>query len=290
MKPGYEHISPDGTSSLRFFITGEPRFEFYWHFHPEIELTCILRGEGTRLVGDHIGEFGPGDLVLIGPNVPHTWQSHDSGAGAGAGAASRNKAIVVHIPVELLTHTLPGLPVMDTVNSLIAEAEAGIRFTGLAAKMGHEKLAELHALPELRRLLGLIALLDDLWRTGEWVRLGSAGYTPNLSRKTEKRLDRVLYYMHTAYRNRIRLADLASIADMNETAFSRFFQSRTGKPPIAYLNEVRIRRACRMLVNSSDPVGVITQQCGYNNQAHFNRQFRKCIGCSPAAYRRLRDG
>jgi mannose-6-phosphate isomerase-like protein (cupin superfamily) len=91
MKPGYEHISPDGKSSLRFFITGEPRFDFYWHFHPEIELTCILRGEGTRLVGDHIGEYGPGDLVLIGPNVSHTWQSHDS----GAGTTRRNQAIVV---------------------------------------------------------------------------------------------------------------------------------------------------------------------------------------------------
>ena len=286
MKPGFEHISPDGKSSLRFFITGEPRFDFYWHFHPEIELTCILRGEGTRLVGDHIGEYGPGDLVLIGPNVPHTWQSHDS----GAGTTRRNKAIVVQFVPELLKPELPGLPGMDTVHSLIAGAEAGIRFTGLAAKKGREKLSELYSLPELRRLLGLIELLDDLWRTGEWVRLGSAGYKPNLSRKTEKRLDRVLYYIHTACWNRIRLADLATIADMNETAFSRFFQSSMGRPPIVYLNEVRIRRACRLLVSSSENIGLIAQQCGYNNQSHFNRQFRKHIGCSPATFRKLRHG
>jgi AraC-like DNA-binding protein/mannose-6-phosphate isomerase-like protein (cupin superfamily) len=288
MKPGYEHIQSDGQSSLRFFMLEENRFEFYWHYHPEIELTCILKGEGTRLVGDHIGEYGPNDLVLIGPNVPHTWQSKDPGRGPGR--SKRNKAIVVQFPQELLTHQFLDLPEMDAVNALFADAEAGIRFTGLSAKRGRQQLIELHSLPDLARLLGLIELLDHLGRTGEWIRLGSAGYSPHLNRKTEKRLDRVLHYLHSAFRKDICLADLASIAAMNETAFSRFFKSQTGKPPIAYLNEVRVRQACQMLVHTVDPVGLIAHHCGYNNQTHFNRQFRRYTRCSPAEYRKLRHG
>lgn len=290
MKPGYEHLSTDETSSLRFFITEVPRFEFYWHYHPEIELTCILRGEGTRLVGDHIGEYGPNDLVLIGPNVPHTWAGRIRKPDpAPAASSARSKAIVVQFPRDLLTNSLLGLPEMETVNGLFAEAEAGIRFTGWSAKRGRQKLLELHGQPELKRLLGLIDLLDWLGRTGEWVRLGSKGYRPKLNRKIEKRLDRVLYYMHTASQNNISLADLASIAAMNESAFSRFFRSRTGKPPIVYLNEVRIRQACHMLVNTGEPVGLIARSCGFNNQAHFNRQFRRFTNSSPAEYRKLRS-
>lgn len=287
MKPGYEHLSTDETSSLRFFITEVPRFEFYWHYHPEIELTCILRGEGTRLVGDHIGEYGPNDLVLIGPNVPHTWAGRITRPDTAPSA--RNKAIVVQFPRELLTNSLLDIPGMETVNSLFTEAEAGIRFTGWSAKRGRQKLLELYAQPELKRLLGLIDLLDWLGRTGEWVRLASEGYTPNLNRKIEKRLDRVLYYMHTASHNSIGLADLASIAAMNESAFSRFFRSHTGKPPIVYLNEIRIRLACQMLVHTDDPVGLIARNCGFNNQAHFNRQFRRFTRSSPAEYRKLRS-
>ncbi|MFU8860486.1 MAG: AraC family transcriptional regulator [Cyclonatronaceae bacterium] len=288
MKPGYEHLSTDDDASLRFFITEVPRFEFFWHYHPEIELTCILRGEGTRLVGDHIGEFGPNDLVLIGPNVPHTWAGRETGR---YGVSQKgNKAIVVQFPRELLASPLLDLPEMGTVNVLFEEAEAGIRFTGLSAKRGRQRLLELHGQSELRRLLGLIELLDWLGKTGEWVRLGSEGYTPNLSRKIEKRLDRVLYYIHTACQNSISLADLASIAAMNESAFSRFFRSRTGKPPIVYLNEIRIRRACQLLVHTEEPVGQIARKCGYKNQTHFNRQFRRFTRCSPVQYRRLRSG
>jgi AraC-like DNA-binding protein len=284
VKAGYEHLSTDGKSSVRFFIREEPRFEFYWHYHPEIELTCILKGEGTRLVADHTGDYTENDLVLIGPNVPHSWQSR---GGTGKSAVN-HRAVVAQFSAQALSENLLGLPEMETVNQLLGESGGGIRFTGLSAIRGREKMMELAGGSPLDKLLGLFDLLDYLARTGEWIRLGSEGYRPGLNRRTEQRLDRVLYYMHTAWHNEIRLGDLAHIAAMNESAFSRFFQAHTGKPPITYLNEVRVRQACQMLVRTSDPVSLIARHCGFNNQAHFNRIFRRYNHCTPGQYRKTR--
>ena len=50
-------------------------FEFNWHYHPEYELTLITQGHGMRMIGDHYTHFFTHDLVLLGPNIPHTWIS-----------------------------------------------------------------------------------------------------------------------------------------------------------------------------------------------------------------------
>lgn len=291
MKADYEHIAHDRGASLNYFFLKKKYFDFYWHYHPEIELTCILKGEGTRLVGDHIGEYRENDLVLLGPNIPHSWQSRGNGSSKTLSSkAVSSKALVIHFARELLSGGMLDLPEFGTVGHLIRESEGGIRFTGLSARRGREKLLALHGVSDFRRLTGVMDVLDYLARTGEWVRLSSEGYHPSLNRKTEQRLDRVLSFIHSAYRNTIRLSDLAGIAGMNESAFSRFFHGHTGKPPVAYLNEVRIRQVCQMLMHTGETIAYIAFSCGYNNLTHFNRQFKKLNRCSPVEYRKRRKG
>ena len=76
MKLSFEHVSKtESVSSLKQLVLNLPDFEPFWHYHPEFELTYIIHGSGQRIVGDCIESFFPGDLVLLGPDLPHTWNS-----------------------------------------------------------------------------------------------------------------------------------------------------------------------------------------------------------------------
>jgi hypothetical protein len=68
--------------SFRFFQHQSAAFSFHWHFQADYELVLITRGRGQRFIGDHVGSFRSGDLVLVGPHLPHTWVS-DPGRNPG---------------------------------------------------------------------------------------------------------------------------------------------------------------------------------------------------------------
>ena len=74
IRPYFEKVR-SASSSVVAFVRNDSHFPFYWHYHPEFELTLIINSRGQRLVGDGIADYGPGDLVLLGPNVPHSWRS-----------------------------------------------------------------------------------------------------------------------------------------------------------------------------------------------------------------------
>jgi AraC-like DNA-binding protein len=273
----------DGSLSLRAYRRAERSFAWNWHYHPEIELTLITRGSGTRLVGDHSAEYHAGDLVLIGPNLPHTWFSQKTGRTAGS-----NEAFVVQFLASAFPEGLLALPEFEAVRSLLARSKLGLRFSPEIAKSLEQRLRALTAERELGAWLSLALLLGELARSGGEV-LAGATYRNQRSFKMESRLERIIGYIENHCDGQLSLSDAANFAGLTPSSFARFFRKMTGKTFVEFRNACRIRKACQTLVETELSILEIALAAGFENLANFNRQFRKTTGMPPRDYRRLRN-
>ncbi|MEO1236398.1 MAG: AraC family transcriptional regulator [Planctomycetota bacterium] len=253
-------------------------FAYAWHFHPEVELTLILGGRGQRFVGDSIVSFGPGDLVLLGPNLPHTWHSR---------AAS--DAVVVQFNADRLGGGMLDSPEGAAVGELLRRAGRGLAFPGGGAVL-RERTAEL---PELQGWARVCALLDVLGRLAEAA--GVDGGAEVLSDPAHvvpprdddrRRIDRVCRLLAERFTGPIAQGEAADAVGLSPASFSRFFRRMTGRTFVAYLHELRIAEACRRLGDPDTPVTDVCFASGFENVSNFNRVFRRLRGESPRAYRR----
>ncbi len=282
MKPALEapHSGME-TSALVAFERSESVFAWNWHYHPEIELTWIRGGRGTRLVGDHSAAYGPGDLVLLGAGLPHTWFSAES--------SKRNRAIVVQFRPGLFPEAVLGLPQFVRVADLLGAAGRGIHFSrATAARLGGrlERLLHRRGLP---CWLDLARLLDDLARLGGGEILASPGYQHRRSHKLSSRLERVTAFLEKHCREDISLERAAEVAGLTPGSFSRFFHKMTRRTFTAYRNACRIQEACQMLADTDLSITEIAYECGFGNLSNFNRRFREEKRLAPRDYRRQRE-
>jgi AraC-like DNA-binding protein len=278
MKPALEAPAFESTgASLAAFVRREPVFDWNWHYHPEIELTWIRSGKGRRLVGDHTAEYGPGDLVLLGANLPHTWVS--------APGSKRNEAIVVQFrafPPELLR-----LPEFSAVEGLLRRAHTGLCFPRAGVVPAQlRKLARGRGLPAWLRLCQVLARLAAN-RSAQT--LASSSYRHKRSHRMLSRIERVSDFVAANFRNEIPLANAARVAGLTPSAFSRMFRRATNQTYTSYRNAHRIREACRLLIETDLAITRIAGECGFDNLANFNRHFRERQKMTPRDYRRLHE-
>lgn len=276
MRASFEHIEVTQDLSWSCYLRREPAFPFTWHYHHEYELTLITAGSGTRFVGDSIEDYHPGDLTLIGPDLPHTY--------ASAGGNGRHEAVVIQFRRDFLGGGFFARPEFAAVAALLAGAARGLRVEAA------EPLAELVGLPPAERTLGLLGTLVRLAASAGARPLASPHYRPALNRAAGERVDAVMRLLHERYAEPLTLDEIAAAAHMAPAAVSRFFRRTTGATITGYRNAVRVSAACRLLVDSDRRVADIAAECGYHNLAHFNRRFRALKGVSPREYRaRFRD-
>ncbi len=283
MKPWLEKVAvePGCSWSLlnRQLDDGIP---FEWHHHPEFELTLTLNSRGHRLVGDHSGPYQDGDLVLVGPNLPHSWCSHSAVDG------DRPHVALVAWFTEAWTETLvSGFPELAALGALFSEARAGVRFS---AQTAGEVRPWFEALPEVgppERLLLLLKVLQRLSQDRGRTQLCTpSGIEPG-SAASDERMRRVLDHLHENFTAPLRVEDLAQIACVSPSTFHRLFRKHTRTTPVAYVTRLRIGRACSALSDSKLGIAAIAELAGFRNLANFNRQFRASKGVSPRAFRAL---
>lgn len=275
-------LGPSESFSCRRFQTD--RFFSPLHFHPECELTLIESSHGLRFVGDSIQRFEPGDLVLLGKGLPHYWENPPEWQGSAG-------SIVVQFLEEMLGEHWLDTPELSGVKRLLARAQCGIRFTGTMAVSVAERLRRMVTLAPMPRMLLFLEILHDLSQTKESELLASAGYAPVFNVEDESRLARVLDYVNGSITEGVAQREAARRAGLSPEAFSRYFRRKLGHTFGAFVNEVRIGRICRTLMDVPDQsVAEIAFAAGYNNLANFNRQFRRRMGMSPLAYRRTHRG
>lgn len=282
MKPRFEpRRSRSAAQSFVAFRRVEPAFPFLWHYHPEAELTWIESGSGSRVVGDRIEAYGPGDLVLLGGGLPHTWSSESP-----SGRARAHRAVVVQFPPELFGGATAAGPEFFAIKDLLARAARGVAFSGAVAERECEALAELTTAGGLEAWCGLARLLDRLARTTEARALASEGYAPSAGQGAQRRFERALAFIEThVAEESLYLRQAARAVHLTPSAFSRFFQRMAGRSFVDHVNELRVGKAARLLAETDRPVAEIAFACGFGNLANFNRRFRERKGMAPRDFR-----
>ncbi|HEU5397032.1 MAG TPA: AraC family transcriptional regulator [Verrucomicrobiae bacterium] len=282
MKPVFEQTPRAQWESFHCEVVRGDSYHAAWHFHPEYQLTLAIESNGHRLVGDQIAPLHAGDLVLVGSNLPHVWQQDESRGGPPAGGVH---AVIVRFLETFAGRDFLQIPEMDPVRRLLRRAARGLRVTGRTREIVSEKMRQLPDLVGAERIAGLLSILGVLARSKELHPIASPGFLPALDHSDQDRMQRVCNYINAHLSGNIDRARVAREANLSEGAFSRFFKLRTGKTLPQFVNELRVGRACRRLVDDDTKITEVALDCGYANLANFNRRFLEITGVSPRRYR-----
>lgn len=282
MKALFEKITISEQNSLLVRQFQMPQFDVPWHYHPEYELTYIVRGDGRRFVGDNVESFVAGDLVLIGPDMPHFWRRDEEYYKSES--TPEAEWIVVQFPVAFSQNVLANLPEACSVAALLNHARYGVKFSPAVSALVAPRLEELTCQTGLTQVLSVLHILDELAADQGAQLLASDGCQLAPGTAETERMKRVFEFILNHFREEIRVEQIASVAGLAPAAFCRYFKRRTRKSFIEYLNELRIGHARKLLTNVELSVGQIGQECGFNNISHFHRQFKLHTGMTPLRY------
>jgi AraC-like DNA-binding protein len=278
---GYE--APEETGLVRCLAHGFPSPLVRWHFHDEYELHLITETSGKAFIGDWIGPFQPGHLVLCGPRLPHNWISLDVPEG---GAAGRDRVIQFrHDPLERAAEEIPEL---REVMQLLERSRHGIEFFGLAERA----LAHWDAVKGARGLRRFALFCEYLADLAQWTDYRLLSNVQMQGVEGETGVDQINVIVDRITSNLaepIVMADIATELGMSESRFSRFFKRSTGNSFTDFVNRVRINSACHLLMQTDHYVTDICYQVGFNNVANFNRRFLEIKGMTPTEFRRQSD-
>lgn len=266
-------------SSLSVIDRDEDSFNPAFHFHPELELVLIKEGYGRRIIGNRVAPFEKGDLVFIGPNLPHIWLNDDTGGDR------RARSIAVHFRKEVFGQEFYELKETRELARFFDLASRGIQVTGATRDKVSRKLDILVTLRGFRRILLLLEILHILSTSSDTHCITGDTYNPDIKEETADRLSEIYKYVQNNFHKDISLGDIAGITGLTPQSFCRFFKKRVNKHFFEYLNEVRISKACEMLIGSGAPVSEIAYDCGYNTISNFNKIFKESTGLTPGQFR-----
>lgn len=273
MKPVLEQIGLEGGQSILAFNYSSQSFDTPWHFHPQHELTYIDGSVGTKFIGDYVGPYEAGELVLIRSNLPHCWKNHlQEGVHAESTVIQWNKGIFTKIPE------------LGPVFTMIRAAARGLIFDKRATEL---VIPWVKRLPDLSGSELYVALLDVMVKLSNcsYKPLSEARFEDDLPAEFSSRMAKIHEFVGARYAQKIYLRELAELVSMSEQSFSRFFSKMMGRPFFTFLNEYRINMAARMLVDTDWPVAQIAYACGYDSLPFFFKQFQKFKNTSPLKYR-----
>lgn len=260
------------------------RLDFNWHYHPEIELTLIVRGSGLRYVGHSIHPFSDGDLCLLGPNLPHSWVTGRSGSTA-------LESLVIQFKAEFIEQALQRLPEMESACQCLKNSQGGICFEGRIRDELRQRMLQLYEMREDDpvRVLRLLEILHHAARFHPRSRLSSQEALYSMRPEVARRIRRVISYVEQHLRLDISHGRAAAVAGMAPTAFSRFFRQHVGKTFEDYVNEARLGEVCAELEQSDDSITEIALRNGFQNLSNFNRRFQQKLHMTPRVYRTARS-
>ena len=283
MEPDLELVQIRRGESFKAWAHGYPFHTVRWHFHPEYELHHVVATRGRYFVGDFIGAFEPGNLVLTGPNLPHNWVS-DLPPGSSVPLRCR----IVQFSETFIGNTIGALPELAALDHVLQQSRHGALFSATTAEEIAPVLEELVEAQGVRRIELFMNVLGTLSRAGDVRTLASSRYLPDPSGYMSAGVNKALAFIGEHLTTPFTEGDLAAIAGQSPSGFSRSFRKHTGMALVQYVNRLRINLACQLLM--SDEAMPITEICyavGFNNLSNFNRQFLVQKGMPPSRFRTL---
>lgn len=319
VKPQYERVTIPEGCSIRVYHRQLAQIPFEWHHHPEYELTLTMNSRGRRFVGDHIADYRGDDLVLVPPDMPHTWASTEP-----IDAREPQVAIVVWFSGDWARRMADCCPEFASLRTLLRRGAPGLRFALdsvllIRGKMG----ALLDESPRVRlgAVLEVLAGLSEAEseplaspaahvhaltggvrqdqarraQSGQAMQTTQAAHKANItpavvpggSASEAERLNRVLDLLDRRFHEPLRVAELCEVANLSERSLHRYFVRHVGESVGRYLNRLRIGYATRQLTGTDWPIALIATKAGFPNLANFNRQFLSARNMTPSAYRRF---
>ncbi len=255
-----------------------------FHFHESCELVLIEESFGKRVIGDHIGNFQEGDLVLMGPNLPHVWLNDSIFYRKIKG--NEVKAVVIYFSSSLLMELADETDLTQTVGELIHRAQRGIQITGETRRLVAQELSRIHLEEGFKKISAFFTIIDMLNNSTDFKYLASEGYTNSYSHNDTERFNNVYQHLVNNFHREISLNEVAGIAKMSPNAFCRYFKKRTQKSLVRFINELRIGHACKLLQTPEYSVSDVSYECGFNNLVNFNKCFKNITQKTPGLFRK----
>ncbi|GAB1452902.1 AraC family transcriptional regulator [Draconibacterium sp.] len=261
---------------------------FPYHMHPDFQLNLVVEGKGTRVVGDHSEEYTSGDLVLLGPNLPHYW-SYDNKFLEENG---KGKAIIIHFNKDFAGKDFINKQEVKPIIELFDKAYRGLSITGDCKEWVIENLSNIDDAQPLKRLVTLINILTEISQSGDIRYLAGPAFENKKISEQELKIKRITNFISTHFNdNELSLDKIANMASMSSTSFSKYFKKQTGQNYIEALTNLRLSEACKLLGNSDLSIAQIAHSCGYNNLSNFNRLFKNQYKCTPKQFiERIKGG
>ncbi len=285
-RPPLELVPTTPGLSARWHTHDYPGPYCRWHYHPEHEIHLIQHGTRTALVGNHVGRFAPGHLVLVGSNLPHHWISD-----LPPGQRIVDRDVVLQLHPDWLRACEQLLPELGAVRGTFARAARGIEFGGATAERAATELVAIGHSAGTRRLghlLDLLTVLDEA--PPDEAHLLASPWTPLVDgAQASDLVDRTLAYIFSRVEGDVRLSEAAAEVGMSESGFSRAFQRASGQTFTDTVRKLRLTHACHLLEQTDLPVAAVCRRVGYRNLSNFNRQFRAEHSLTPREYRRSRQ-
>jgi len=279
MKASFESLNSTGSNSFLVRKFEEKSFSAPYHFHPEYELTLITEGYGKRYVGTNMQDYFPGDLVLLGSNLPHCWKTEEKAGILYSGS------VVIQFKHDFMGIDFFDKPEMKLIQQLLNNSKHGIQFTGNTEQI-QETIAEL---PDennsFNKFLRTLNVLHQLALHSEFVLLDQQNAYPDLSLTERERINAVIAYIVENFQNNISLTDVAATANMTAPAFCKYFKKISRKTFIEAVTDYRIDFALKQLVHTEKSIAQIGFESGFNDISNFHKTFKARMRLSPLNYR-----
>ena len=285
MKPLLEKSIENLNQSYLVKTLKEPFFDPNWHFHPHYQLFTVIKGTGTRFIGDDIRHFNVGDTVFLAPNMPHLWRSDREYFEKDSQLMT--EGIVVYFKEDFLGSEFFEKSEMYDIKTLLKKSERGLDLTGQLKEELVEDLKNLPVVNGFQGIIKILSILDKLSKSTDYQYIASTTYSNTHKISETERMRLVHEYVLKHFKENINLSTVASLSNMTDAAFCRYFKSRTNKTFSDFVKEIRIGNACKMLQDENKSISQTCYESGYNTVSNFNNQFKSLKGISPKQYQKL---
>jgi AraC-like DNA-binding protein len=284
MIPSLKKVRAGISGVFEVLNVNDSHFYSYWHYHPQYEIMLIQKSSGAQYIGDSIGRFSEGDVIFLGPNIPHIFKNHPDYFNPNS--KKKAKATVLYFSNDFINSDFFNLTEMQSIKKLLTLSKRGIKIYGSSKKTVANMLVKCVKSDNEDRIVNFLSLINYIAKKSEYKVLSSNSFLKNAEDKDLDRLNKVFDFLLNNFHNDINLSEVSEVASMSSTAFCRFFKKHTNKTMVTFLNEIRIGHACKLLIeNENMNISDICFESGFNNLTNFIIQFKKLKNCPPMQYR-----
>lgn len=250
------------------------------HSHKNFELNFITTGSGRRIVGDNISGFEKGDLVLLGPDLPHCWEALDF--------EKENDpfCIVTHFSEDIINSDFFRMPELEKVVDLLKQSSTGLRFKLENDSHIRHSLEKMTQLQGLEYYIEMLKIFNFLLQIEERENLSNPNNSSAIFSKNLDKINKVYEYVFQNIQEGVKLEEAASVLNMAPSSFCRYFKKKTNLTFMEYVKSVRVGIAAKLLAETDKQITQICFESGYNNLANFNHYFKHIMGKTPSDYRK----